>query len=653
MKKILTIAIFYFSIILIYSVETYSSDSPFSEELIGIHPKVGILNNIYNANFKNFEGSVDCGLFEKGSGWGWSAGLFLEKYIGSDIFLGGGINFVDRSGKLTVDNVFPSRDESTNQVINIRTENFIQSNLSYIEIQPELRWIALDNLINGPLRTLAGIRFYVPVSKSFEQKEKIISPDNAVFINAGDVRTQQRDLANGEISSINGFGIGLTIGVENMLKISNSNFLTQQLSFDYNFGNVTNDVDWSIWAVKLEIGLRFSLHPTDEPQIEYIPIEQKEEPVKEPLIVEKPKMPKVELEILSHDNFKLNVGEELLATIPVVNAVFFERNSSDIPNRYSKSPLLDMNFFKGDPVINHYMVIPKIAHILRQNPQASIIIEASTAGNEIEPGAIDLARKRAESVKEVFLSLGVPENKIRLQPRLTPRFQSNQDYPEGIVENQRADIILQNAPLQEFVDIRTYSELDGNLSLNIAYENIDPLETVSVFNDFADTIFNINQPGKYSLPIKRRLDIPVPGLILLNTTARAGKASATQTNSIEISKLPIERHELNLNNFEAVLRFNYNSNELTEENRSLLKQLAEKLPQGATIFIIGSTDILGTTEYNTALARERAQSTERYIRSIAGDKFIISTSIAVTDKYSDETPQGRFLNRNIKIRVKK
>jgi len=632
--------------------QAVANESVFLQESFGLHPKAGILFTGYNADFQNFEGSVDCGLFENGSGFGLTAGLFLEKYIGNDFFLGTGVSFVDRSGKLSIENVFPSRDLNTNQVVNVRTENFIETNLSFIEFQPEFRWKALDKLINGPLRTLIALRLYIPINKSFTQKEKIISPDNAVFVNAGDIRTQQRDLAEGDITTIKNLGFGLTIGVENMLKISESNFLTQQLSLDYNFGNVTNDANWSIWSVKFEIGLRFSIAPAVEPEIEYIPIEE-EEQKKEPIIVEKPKMPKIELEVESLDNFRLKVGEELLATIPVVNAVFFDLNSSEIPAKYSRNTLFDKNFFKGDPVQNHYLIIPKIAYILSQNPQATILIESSTAGSEIEPAGIELARKRAESVKEAFVALGVPETKIRTQPRITPRFQSNQDYPEGILENQRADIILQNAPLQEFVDIRTYTELNGNLTVNVNYENLDPRDIVSIHNDAADTIFNINRTGQFNIPIVKRLDAPTPELLSMNTSARAGKASATKTNEIEINKLPIDRQELYLDNFEAVLRFNYNSNELTDENKALLKQLAEKLPAGATIYIIGSTDILGTTEYNTALARERAQSTERFIRSISADKFNITTSIAVTDKFSDETPQGRFLNRNIKIRVKR
>lgn len=648
--------LFFFTLFLIINfsnIAAKAAEPPFTEEILGVHPKGGLLYNGYNANFQSFEGAVDCGIFESGSGLGWSGGLFLEKYIGNDFLIGFGVAYTDRSGEMTVENRFPSRDLSTNQIVTITTENFITTSLSYIEFQPEFRWIALDKLINGPLRTLAALRFYIPMNKTFEQKERIVSPDNAVFINAGDVRTQQRDISGGDIKSISGFGMGLTLGVENMLKISDKNFLTQQLSFDYNFGNVTNDADWTLWAVRFEVGLRFSVYPAEEEQIEYIPIEVEEEPEVEIIVEEKPKKPTLDLAITSVRDMKLNVGEELLATIPIVNAVFFDRNSSEIPNFYSTKPLQDDNFFKGDPVASHKFIIPKIAYLMRKNPEATIIIESATSGAENEPAGLELANQRAIEIKKAFLDLGIAEQKIKIQARLTPRFLSNQDFPEGVIENQRADILLLNAPLQEFVDIRTYSELNGNIDVDVNFANLNPIDNVSIFNDIADTIFTASRPGKYTIGVKSRVDVANQNPLPINTTARVGRLSKTETSEVDLNSIPVENKELTLDNFEAVLRFNYNSNELSDDTKALLKQLTEKLPAGATIFIIGSTDILGTTERNIALANERATSTENYLKSVSGNKFTITTSIATTDKFSDETPQGRFLNRSIKIRVKK
>lgn len=642
-----------FTITIICLVNVNASDHTFSDELFGIHPKGGILYNGYNADFQSFEGAVDCGVFQSGGGFGWTGGIFFEKFVSNDFFLGFGLQYTNRSGELSVENTFPSRDLSTNQIVTITTENLISTGLSYIEFQPEFRWITMDNLINGPFRTLTAIRFFIPINKTFNQKEKILSPDNAVFINAGDVRTQQREIADGEITSISGFGIGITLGVENMLKISDKNFLTQQLAFDYNFGNVTNDANWTLWAVKFEVGLRFSIFPADDEQIEYIPIEEEIKIEIEPIVEEKPKEPSIDLNISSVKNMTLNVGEELLATLPIVNAVFFDRNSSQIPDSYSKQPLNDTDFFKGDPVENHKYILPKIALLLKKNPQSTLTIESSTSGLENESAGIQLANARADAIKKAFLDLGISENRIKTQPRLAPKFMSNQDFPEGIIENQRADLILQNAPLQEFVDIRTYTELNGVIELELSYKDLDSRDNVSIFNDIADTIFNAPRQGKYIILIKNRVNVESQSSLPINTTARAGKLSKTETTEVNLNSLPVENKELTLDNFEAVLRFNYNSNELSEDTKTLLRQLTEKLPTGATIYIIGSTDILGTTEHNKALAKERAASTEQFLKSIASEKFIINTSIATSDKFSDDTPQGRFLNRSIKIRVKK
>jgi outer membrane protein OmpA-like peptidoglycan-associated protein len=110
--------------------------------------------------------------------------------------------------------------------------------------------------------------------------------------------------------------------------------------------------------------------------------------------------------------------------------------------------------------------------------------------------------------------------------------------------------------------------------------------------------------------------------------------------------------DLNLDNFLAILRFDYNSSQISDENKELLKQLSTRLPNGATIQILGSTDELGTPQRNAILAKERAENTRNYIQSISKDKFIIEIGTNY-EKFPEATPQGRFLNRSIRIKVKK
>jgi outer membrane protein OmpA-like peptidoglycan-associated protein len=99
-----------------------------------------------------------------------------------------------------------------------------------------------------------------------------------------------------------------------------------------------------------------------------------------------------------------------------------------------------------------------------------------------------------------------------------------------------------------------------------------------------------------------------------------------------------------------VLRFDYNSSELTDDVKILLQQLADQLPEGSTITIDGSADVLGSQERNRVLSDARASTTQAYLRSITKKSFTFSSS-SQSKSFSNATPQGRFLNRNIKIRV--
>ena len=82
--------------------------------------------------------------------------------------------------------------------------------------------------------------------------------------------------------------------------------------------------------------------------------------------------------------------------------------------------------------------------------------------------------------------------------------------------------------------------------------------------------------------------------------------------------------------------------------KGLLRQLAERLPEGSTIRIQGSADVLGSQARNKELSEQRAENTRQFIRSIVGDKLKLDAS-ETTESFSDDTPQGRFLNRSIRI----
>ena len=162
---------------------------------------------------------------------------------------------------------------------------------------------------------------------------------------------------------------------------------------------------------------------------------------------------------------------------------------------------------------------------------------------------------------------------------------------------------------------------------------------------------NVNRPGNYKISVDERIDTDNSKLEL-KTNVVSDELQDSKVKIIDLNSLEKSVVDLNLDNFTAYLTFSYNSSELSDDNKGLLKQLSEKLPSGATIVILGSADFLGTTERNAILESERAENAQKYIQSISGNKFKYETGKS-SDKFDEITPQGRFLNRSIKIKVKK
>lgn len=626
-------------------------------EQFGLNVRAGILYNIYTANFSHFQGAIDCGIFESGKGLGYVLGAGYELPISSKSYLGLAIFISDRSGKLSLNSTFRSYDTTLKEVVNVYTENTIETRLLYFDIQPEFYQILTKNLINGPLRAFLNARISIPINSSFEQKETILSPENAVF-NINGFRTRNRTIADGDITTISSPILGIGGGLENLLNIGNNNHLTQKISLDYYFNNLAKDVDWKTFALRIELGLRFSFMKTIEKiiptpiheTIEDTILAQKETIEEESSIPQIHPTPLLNISEKSKD-LEILTGNELLATPPIVNAVFFDRNSAEIPEFYELKQGLD-SYYDQDPVYIHKYVLPRIVEIVKKNPNSKIILEGTTSGNEYEPDGLTLSRKRAEAVEKALINLGVSKNRISIEPRIFPRVPSNQDFEKGVIENQRVDIVVIDAPLQEYMNLQKYAELNGKIEFFADFTNIPVNQNVYFKSNFSKDSILVEKPKVIPIKIKERLKDD-KGLYPYFGFLQSDTLTAIYQNSIDLSKLSRRQVELSYDRFEAVLTFDYDRSELSNANKGLLKQLAEFLPDGFTIVLFGSADALGTEQRNIQLERERADAAEKFIRSITPKKFKFERITEFFNKYSEETQQGRFLNRSIRIKLKR
>ncbi|NQW30443.1 MAG: OmpA family protein [Ignavibacteria bacterium] len=610
-------------------------------EQLGLRLQAGPVYSAHSADVTGNADILNCGQHTSGSGIGFVAQLGLDLPLSTALGLGFSASYAGRGGTFTTANLYPARDPLTGSEQPVSTELQLQTQLSFLEIQADVRIPLIGTFEKRALGLVVGPRIALPITSRFVQSESIVSPADATFI-VGSDRFQERTIQDQAFTTRSSMLIGGTVGAETLFPLSDKTSFTAQVSADYFFNNLVIDSPWKLFGIRAEVGLRFSVGKTSVPQIEAPP-----PPPDVPTpIAFAPLRLAIET---SQFSGQVVTGNVLLATVPIVNAVFFDSASAAIPASYRLTH--DGSKLSANPVEAHAWLLPRIATIVNENPNATIqLIGASSNQGETENVAV--ASARVESVKSALVRLGIAESRISTSAGVAPKIPSNSEFAGGRAENRRVDIQVQNAPLQRWVNTEYFAELRGSMYVLARLMGGDPQRNISskihVKIGSTDTVFSQNSPRanvEFALP----LTTSQPE-VSVKVQASSDGAVAELDTLIDLSKLPRRTIALKASGFEACLRFEYNSGDLSPVVKDLLSQLVERLPTGSTISILGSADILGSEERNKKLSELRAANTEQYIRSLSGNKFKVSVGTKET-KLSDVTPQGRFLNRSIWITV--
>jgi outer membrane protein OmpA-like peptidoglycan-associated protein len=102
--------------------------------------------------------------------------------------------------------------------------------------------------------------------------------------------------------------------------------------------------------------------------------------------------------------------------------------------------------------------------------------------------------------------------------------------------------------------------------------------------------------------------------------------------------------------------FDFNSSALRPEARRTINEMAEVFERYAdtTITVEGHADAIGSEDYNQNLSEKRAGSVANYIISQGvGSSRVIARGYGETQPVAtNETPEGRQLNRRVEIQIK-
>ena len=127
---------------------------------------------------------------------------------------------------------------------------------------------------------------------------------------------------------------------------------------------------------------------------------------------------------------------------PLLNAVFFDRNSSSVPARYhtfnNPKEALSFDESKFGSLMNEYHDVLNIIGLrLRTNPYAKITITGYNSDNK----DIELSEQRAETVANYFTSIwGIDKSRMKVEKKNLPANASNPNTELGLQENRRVEI---------------------------------------------------------------------------------------------------------------------------------------------------------------------------------------------------------------------
>ena len=144
-------------------------------------------------------------------------------------------------------------------------------------------------------------------------------------------------------------------------------------------------------------------------------------------------------------------------------------------------------------------------------------------------------------------------------------------------------------------------------------------------------------------------------------TANQSATSAQQMADSANNRVGILTNEVaNLDNYHPVaetsVKFGFNKDNLTPKAKEALDQLAENIAstKGYIIALEGSTDSVGSAEYNYDLSQRRADSVIQYLASkynVPAHKIYVIGLGKDKPVESNKTSQGRADNRRVDVRL--
>ncbi|MFA6571896.1 MAG: OmpA family protein, partial [Bacteroidota bacterium] len=598
-------------------------------------------------------------------------------------------------------------------------EHNIETSINSISFDPIVK---LGLFENSSLHL--GMSFGVITSTHFTQRETFIEPKDLVFAND----QRERMVYSGAIPNATGLYTSFTVGINYDIMLSkNKNwFLSPELFLNYGLNNIIKSEKWNVLSVRLALALNYNgsvgIIRTHEQfrEIDTIKIEN-------PVLAENIFMngqPILTYDTLKFENivtirenycrtdtlmtkpeYNFNVSlnttaleksgneiklsnikvEEFLATEmePLLNYVFFDSNSFEIPERYKlldSKEIENFSTFTSFAETDHnaiefyYNILNIIGFRMRQSPGANLTLVGCNMDLFSEKNNMTISKNRAQAVKDYLSNIWkIDSKRIIVKARNLPEVLSNNKTSEGNEENRRVEISSDDLKIispvianTKIIETSLKDNIEKEKKLNVGgfrfYTAVTPGIQIkkwklSVIQE-ADTVKTFDGtgsiPASFDWYLSKRVSVSKlllkPLKFCLTATDSKNKdAFAQDIPEIELltldSKQSKNQRDIVIDTYSTML-FEYGSSKLKDND--LPKRINRDLSKDAKIKVLGYSDKLGDDNFNLKLSTARAKAVSEAIGHPNSTYQGFGESIQL---HNNDLPEGRFYSRNVDIIV--
>jgi len=541
----------------------------------------------------------------------------------------------------------------------------LSTNISYLAIEPSLRIAPFASAFY----VFAGPTIGINLSKEFAYTQ----------LKQPGTRADWSDIRKTVFSAQAGAGIDIPLSARTS---ATQMTLSPFASFQTNFGDQPRSVEsWSVYTFRAGIALKFGSAKKSAPAT---PAKTITEPVIVPVsVMEK----EVQFSVRAPKVVPLN--RKVKETFPLLNSVFFDQGSTEIPNRYVLLSENEAASFKegqlqqGQPdnlnngrssrqLAVYHNILNIMGDRMRANPQSSIALTGAADKNPTEGKIL------AENIKQYLVTVfGINADRISTEGRDKPVISSEQpgatkDIALVREEDRRVDITSASPELLMQVGGSTSAFLKP---VQITAVQEDPLDSHVLFNadganeslkswsvEVTDEQGNVQHYGPYtknqaSVSGKTILGNSTQGnykILMLGETKNGD--SVKKESFVSLMKMDDPKQE-GLR-YSILFDFDKSKSIATYEN-FLTDIITPLIPENGTVIIHGHTDIIGDEKYNHTLSHDRAMGAQQIIEralSGAGKKGVKFETYgfgkdAGMAPFENNLPEERFYNRTVIIDI--